>query len=107
VAEKNVLVISAENDPVCVGQNYLYHVRQQKLPIMPLWLDLTNLSPGLGWSNEGRAALLDRGLADVILALALLYLPRVANNVSFSRIVGFFQKVDEFFVPGPTARAEP
>ncbi len=97
-AEKNVAVVSMENDPVCVEKNYVSHVRRKELPIIPLWVDLTNPSPSMGWLNQERASLTERGPADAILALALVHHLRIANNVPFSKIADFFQRVCRWLI---------
>jgi hypothetical protein len=58
--------------------------------ILPLLLDLTNPSPGIGWQNRERMSLMERGPADVVLALALVHHLAISNNVPLERVAAFF-----------------
>jgi hypothetical protein len=58
-----------------------------------LLLDLTNPSPGIGWENEERESLLERGPADMALALALIHHLAISNNVPLDRVSGFFSRI--------------
>ena len=49
--------------------------------MLPLLMDLTNPSPNLGWANQERLSLLERGPADLVLALALIHHIVISNNV--------------------------
>lgn len=57
--------------------------------VLPLVLDLTNPSPGIGWANEERASVVGRGPADVVLALALVHHLAIGNNVPLPKVVDF------------------
>jgi hypothetical protein len=58
--------------------------------MLPLIIDLTNPSPALGWAHNERHSLLDRGPADLVLALALIHHLAISNNVPLSRLAQFF-----------------
>ena len=58
--------------------------------ILPLVLDLSNPSGGIGWANRERSALSwTGGPPDVALALALIHHLAIGNNVPFERIAEF------------------
>ncbi len=57
---------------------------------LPLLVDLTNPPGGIGWNNRERMSLLDRGPADVALALALIHHLAIAFNVPFDMQAPFF-----------------
>jgi hypothetical protein len=90
---RGILTVSFDVDPACVEQNYLECVNSAEDHILPLLLDLTNPSPSLGWGNQERTSLLDRGPADAVLALALIHHLAIANNVPFSKIAEFFGQI--------------
>ena len=92
-AAKGYVVVSADVDPACVEVNYLRCCQEHEIGILPLVLDLTNPSPGLGWGSEERMALVERGPADTVLALALLHHLAISNNLPFARIAGFFSQI--------------
>jgi hypothetical protein len=60
--------------------------------MLPLVMDLTNPSPGLGWAHAERDALLDRGPADTVIALALIHHLAISNNVPLVRLAEFFAR---------------
>ena len=49
-------------------------------------LDLTNPSPGLGWSLRERMSLSERGPADLLLALGLIHHLAIGNNLPLDTI---------------------
>lgn len=85
--------ISFDVDPAAVEKNYLECVDKKEGNILPLVLDLTNPSGGIGWENQERRSLLERGPADTVLALAFIHHLAISNNLSFGKIAGFFRKI--------------
>ncbi|MEF9427352.1 MAG: SAM-dependent methyltransferase, partial [Candidatus Mariimomonas ferrooxydans] len=61
--------------------------------ILPLLLDLTNPSPGIGWQNNERASLVERGPAETAFALALIHHLAISNNLPLVKIADFFNQV--------------
>ncbi len=92
-SKKGIQTICFDVDPACVEINYLTAVEKGEANIFPLLLDLTNLSPGIGWENEERAPFLQRGHADTVLALALIHHLAISNNLPLDRIASFFKKI--------------
>jgi hypothetical protein len=91
--ERGIQTIAFDSDPACVEKNYLECARKGETNVLPLWLDLANPSPGLGWENEERNSLLERGPADAALALALIHHLAIANSLPLHKIAGFFGKI--------------
>jgi hypothetical protein len=90
--------ISFDVDPAAVEKNYLESVDKKEDNMLPLVLDLTNPSGGIGWENEERRSLIERGPADVALALALVHHLAISNNLSFDKIAGFFGKICRWLI---------
>ncbi len=92
------LVIAADADPESV--NYLYrHCRQNGISgILPLVLDVTNPSPGLGWNNFARQGFLDRGKPTMVLMLALLHHLCLTHNVPFAYVFSLLLTVEAKYV---------
>jgi hypothetical protein len=61
-------------------------------------MDLTNPSPGIGWSNSERKSLSERGPADLVIALALIHHLAISNNLPFDRIAEFLSQVCRWLV---------
>ena len=76
--------------------------------ILPLLLDLVNPSPGIGWANRERRALIERSNTDAILALALIHHLAISNNVPLSHISRLLADLSEHliieFVPKSDAK---
>jgi len=92
-AEKQALTISFDVDPACVESNYRTCTGKRETHLLPLLLDLTNPSPGVGWENEERSSLLDRGPADTALALALIHHLAISNNLPLQNAARFFSRI--------------
>jgi hypothetical protein len=92
-SDKGIRTISFDMDPAAVERNYLECVERGETSILPLLLDLTNPSPGIGWENEERVSILERGPADTVLALALVHHLAIGNNVPLHKIAGFFNRI--------------
>lgn len=92
-AEIGAMTISLDMDPLCVQKNYLDAAGNKDNRILPLVIDLTAPTPSIGWSNNERASLIERGPCDTGLALALVHHLSIANNVPFQRIAEFFSLI--------------
>lgn len=66
--------------------------------ILPLVLDLTNPSSGIGWANKERDSLSNRGPADVVMALALIHHICISNNVPFENFADYLQSLGKYLV---------
>jgi hypothetical protein len=56
-------------------------------------MDLSNPSPALGWALEERRSLVQRGPADLVLALALVHHLAIGNNVPLDRVASFLAQL--------------
>lgn len=80
-------------DPACVEMNFRRCRQEKDRQLLPLCMDLTNPSPGLGWAHRERAALMERGPADLVMALALIHHLAIGNNVPFDHVAAFFRQL--------------
>jgi len=92
-SDQGLPTIAFDIDPAAVEKNYLTSVAQSEKNILPLVLDLTNPSPGLGWANKERDSIFQRRSADVVFALALIHHLVISNNVPFSMVAEFFSRL--------------
>jgi ribosomal protein L11 methylase PrmA len=97
-SDKGILTVSADIDPACVEVNYLRCVEEGETKLLPLLLDLTNPSPGVGWENEERMSLIERGPADTVLALALIHHLAISNNLPLDRVAAFFSRTCRWLI---------
>ena len=92
-SEKGIYTISFDMDPATVEKNYLECKERAISNILPLLIDLTNPSSGIGWDNTERMSLVDRAPADTVIALALIHHMAISNNVPLDRLSAFFRKL--------------
>ena len=85
-AEGGAYTVSFEMDPASVEENYRRVKANDERHVLPLVCDLTDPSPAIGWANEERMTLQQRGPADMLLALALVHHLAIANNVPLDRV---------------------
>lgn len=86
-------IVSFDIDPAAVEKNYRHGVANDKDPVLPLVLDITNPSSGIGWNNNERMSILDRAPADAVLALALIHHLAISNNLPLEKIASFLSNI--------------
>jgi len=92
-SDRGIQTISFDIDPSCVEKNYLTVVAKRETNIFPLLIDLTNPSPEIGWQNQERMSIFQRGPANTVLALALIHHLAITNNLPLDWIARFFIKI--------------
>jgi len=97
-SNRGIQTISFDIDPVAVEKNYLDSEKNNESNILPLLLDLTNPSPGIGWQNRERMSLAERGPVDTVFALALIHHLAISNNLPFAKIAEFFSETCDFLI---------
>lgn len=97
-AERRIRAISLDVDPAAVEKNYLYCRKAGIRNCLPLLIDLTNPSPGIGWENKERASLIERGPVECVMALALVHHLCISNNLPFRKITKFFDQLCKWLI---------
>jgi ribosomal protein L11 methylase PrmA len=92
-AATGAATIALDADAAAVERNYQRIVSDRETGILPLIQDLSNPSPSLGWGLAERLSLVERGPADVVLALALVHHLAITHNLPFDLIAGFLAKL--------------
>jgi ribosomal protein L11 methylase PrmA len=92
-SNRGIQTVSFDLDPAAVEKNYLECVEKGEANILPLFSDLTNPSPSIGWENRERMSFLERGPAETVLALALVHHLVISNNLPLGRIASFFDRI--------------
>jgi ribosomal protein L11 methylase PrmA len=92
-SDRGIETIAFDIDPAAVEKNYLRVKKQDEKHLLPLLMDLTNPSPALGWNHGERSSLVDRGPADLALALALVHHLAISGNVPLGHIARFFARL--------------
>lgn len=97
-SQQQIDTIAFDIDPGAVELNYLRAIKEGDRYLLPLVTDLTNPSPGIGWSNEERQSLLERGPADTVLALALIHHLAIGNNVPLVKLAEFLSQICKWLI---------
>jgi len=100
-------VIAFDQDPSVVELHWRNLSADARASVLPLVMDLTNPSPALGWAHQERRSLLQRGPADVALALALVHHLVIGNNVPLPRVADLMAQVGHRMVIEFVPREDP
>jgi hypothetical protein len=82
-------VVAVDGDDVVVDRLYRDLRREGEQRILPLVVDLSDPSPGLGWRSHERASFVDRIRPDLTLCLAVVHHLALTNNAPLDEVVGF------------------
>ncbi len=93
-ARHSGLVISVDSDHEAVDLLYRSVRDAGGANIIPLVMDLANMSPGQGWAGRERAAFEDRRSPDMVLSLALVHHMRVSANIPLSLFVEWLRSLN-------------
>lgn len=85
-------------DHDCVDRNYLQVREKQEPDLLPLWLDLANPSPGLGWEHDESMAWMDRGEPGLVMALALVHHLALGHNLPLPKLARFFSRLAPWLI---------
>lgn len=91
-------VWSFDNDYGALEKNYADVVVENEKKRLPLFCDLTNPTPPVGWENKERLSLFQRGPADAVLALALMHHLAISHNVPFSYLASCFSQMGKHLI---------
>lgn len=97
-SDRGIFTVAFDVDPNAISKAYIQVRTNREKNLLPLVMDLTNPSPGLGWGHQERKSLLDRGPVDMALALALVHHLAISNNVPLPKLAQFFSDLCEFLV---------
>jgi ribosomal protein L11 methylase PrmA len=89
-SDAGIYTISSDIDPIAVEKNYQDAKQNKEDNILPLLIDLTNPSPGIGWDNKEREPWSTRAKADLALALALVHHLVISNNLPLQMLADYF-----------------
>lgn len=95
IAAKNgAVVVSLDQDPVSVG-NVWQLANKDNLNILPLVVDITRPSPGIGWRNDENQSFLNRikGNFEGVLMLAVIHHMMVTERVPLPEIFKLISEV--------------
>jgi hypothetical protein len=91
-SDLGIHTVAFDVDAAAVEKNYRDCRKSEETHLLPLINDLTNPSPGLGWSGNERASFFDRGPADGAMALALVHHLAIGNNVPLPHVAKMLRR---------------
>jgi ribosomal protein L11 methylase PrmA len=91
-SEMGYQTLAFDIDEVAVDKNYQQVKAANEAKLLPLVLDLSNPSPGLGWMHQERDSFIDRQQVDVGVALAIIHHLAISNNIPLGSISEFFNR---------------
>jgi hypothetical protein len=92
-SNQNRFTVSFDNDILAIENNYKQIQELKEINIVPILLDISNPSPGIGWANEERFSLENRNKPALILSLALIHHMVIGNNLPFNKIAEYFSRL--------------
>jgi len=97
-SERGVFTVAFDIDPAAVELNYRDCLKTQEKNLVPLVMDFTNPSPGIGWHNRERDSLMERAPAEAAMALALVHHLAISNNVPLPQLARFFHDITRWLI---------
>ena len=97
-SDRGIFTVAFDIDANAVSKAYIQVRKKREKNLLPLVMDLTNPSPGLGWAHKERQSLIERGPAPMAFALALVHHLAISNNVPLPKLAQFFNEVCENLV---------
>lgn len=87
VADLADQVVAVDGDALVLDR--LFHRLSQSGPanVLPLVMDLSNPSPGLGWRGQERRRLEERGRPDLTLLLAVVHHLVIGSNIPLTEVI--------------------
>jgi SAM-dependent methyltransferase len=87
-ARSGASVVAVDYDPVVAGKLWR-QARSERLDILPLVVNLTRPSPGIGWRNRECRSFLDRarGAFDAVLMLAVIHHMLVTERIPLPEVL--------------------
>ena len=84
-------VVAFDSDHASIEAAYNDLKASGETNVLPLVADVSNPSPAIGWANDERRSLMERGPADLVMALALVHHLAIGNNVPLPLVAGFMR----------------
>ena len=86
-AEHSDTVVLMDSDALTIEHAYRQLRENQSQRILPLCVDLSDPSPARGWRGAERKSLEQRGLPDLVIALALVHHLVIGANIRLSEFI--------------------
>ena len=101
------LAVAVDGDHLVVDHLYRQLKSEGEERILPLVMDLSDPSPGLGWRSRERPSFVERVRPDLVLCLAVIHHLALSGTVPFPQIVAFLRDFDAPLVVEMPHRDDP
>jgi SAM-dependent methyltransferase len=98
VAEHARYVVAMDSDAAVVDGLYRSLRSDRGTSILPLFVDVTDPSPALGWRGAERRTLTERGSPDLTLCLALIHHVSISGNVPVRDFLDWLRSLETTLV---------
>lgn len=88
------LVVSIDGDHDAIEQYFLRKTSDEQANVLPLVMNLANISPDQGWAGEERDSLDHRVKPDMVLCLALIHHVRMSANIPIDMFMAWLRSLD-------------
>ena len=96
-SESGAAVIAVDSDHDSIDLLYK-HAKKAQANILPLWVDIANPTPALGFRNQERKSFMDRVQADTVFALALIHHLLITSRIPMDAIRDLFYELTESYL---------
>ncbi|HEY2349201.1 MAG TPA: hypothetical protein VGH64_09305, partial [Puia sp.] len=90
--------IAVDSDIDCIDRLYNSCKRDKISNLLPLYVDISNSTPAIGWDNEERDAFYPRAKADLCMALALIHHLAIGRNIGFMQMAKTFSQIAPWLI---------
>lgn len=91
----DVIAVDSDHDSI----DLLYkHAKNAGVAILPLWVDIANPSPALGFLNTERSSFMERMHADTVFALALIHHLLITSRIPLQGICDMFYQLTSSYL---------
>jgi hypothetical protein len=106
-AEHAEYVVALDRDPLAVERFYQSLQAEGNRKILPLYNNLADPSPNLGWRGLERKGLAERGRPDLTLCLALVHHLVLGANLPMAEFIGWLENLRTSLVIEFVTKADP
>jgi len=92
------MVLSIDGDHLAIEKLYQQQKSERESNILPLIMNLANISPAHGWQGRERKSLEERGTPDFLLCLALIHHMVISANIPLQYFINWIRGLDSAVV---------
>jgi len=99
--------IAVDADIACIDRLYNNNKQNNISRLLPLYLDITNPTPAVGWDNAERPAFFSRIKTELCMALALVHHLAIGKNVGFDQMAKLFSAIAPWLIIEFVPKSDP